>query len=164
MSAALRRPELVSKLVVVDMPPISMPLSNDFQKYIKGMKEVEAADVQKQSEADQILQKYEANPGVRMFLLTNLKKHQGKYHWRVPVDTLGKALGNMGDFPADGVYEGPTLFITGGKSPYNKPFDTHPDDIKAMFPNSERVVIPDAGHWGKQTRTDLKKRLSYIPS
>lgn len=151
MLAAMKEPKLVSKLVVADMPPISMPLSTDFQTYIEAMKEVEAANVQKQSEADEILRKYVKNANVRMFLLTNLKKHAGQYRWRVPVDTLGNALGNMGDFPADYVYEGPTLFVTGGKSPYNKPFDSHPDEIKAMFPNSKRVVIPDAGHWGKQT-------------
>lgn len=59
MTLALRSPDLVSAIVSVDNAPINAPLSNDFAKYIRGMKEIEGANVTKQREADEILQPYE---------------------------------------------------------------------------------------------------------
>ena len=66
MTIALQSPDVVSALIPVDNAPINAPLQTDFSKYVEGMQKVEAANVTKQSDADEILQDYEevyhANP------------------------------------------------------------------------------------------------------
>ncbi|KAI9265103.1 Alpha/Beta hydrolase protein [Phascolomyces articulosus] len=159
MTTALQHPHLVKKLVVVDIAPFSLPLSNDFASYIDAMRTIDQANVKKQSEADQLLQQIEPDMGIRMFLLTNLKRQpDGHYKFRIPYDILGKALGNMGDFTniASTVsYPGPTQFIAGGKSNYCKPLKQYPDQVKAMFPNYRLDVVEGAGHWVHAENPDV---------
>lgn len=59
MVLALQSPHLVTGIVPVDNAPISATLTPEFKQYIRAMKEIEAAKVTKQSEADDILKKYE---------------------------------------------------------------------------------------------------------
>lgn len=59
MTVALDSPKLVSALVPVDNAPVNAPLKSDFGLYVRGMQHVEAANVTKQSEADEILKGYE---------------------------------------------------------------------------------------------------------
>lgn len=160
MTAALNYPDTISKLIVVDIAPFAMPLSNDFAAYVDAMRQIDQASVTKQSQADAMLASVEPELGVRQFLLTNLKKQPdtGIYRFRIPYEILGRALGNMGDFMqlnGEKVYTGPTLFIAGGKSGYSKPFKERPDQVKAMFPNSKIDVIEGAGHWGTVVNLSL---------
>lgn len=154
MSTALTHPDLISKLIVVDMPPVAMHLSRSFATYVDAMREIEMANPTKQSEADKILAKFESNVGVRMFLLTNLKRNEkDELRFRVPYELLGQSLETIGGFEAatsgPKAFDKDTLFIAGGKSPYLEPFKTQEKEIKALFPNSELQVIEGAGHWGK---------------
>ncbi|KAL4907455.1 hypothetical protein BDW74DRAFT_149199 [Aspergillus multicolor] len=149
MTVALNAPELVSALIPVDNAPVNAPLRTDFGKYIKGMQQVESANVTKQSDADKILQEYEEALPIRQFLLTNLvRSEDSTMKFRVPLSTLGSSLRAMGEFPfsepGNVKYEGPTLVVRGTKSPYVSE-DTFPA-IKAFFPNS-RVADVEAGHW-----------------
>lgn len=160
MNVSLRSPELPSKLIVIDMAPVQLQLTREYSDHIEAMREIQSRKLTKQKEADEILQKYEPDLVVRQFLLTNLKKSKstGIYQFRIPFDILGRALSQMGGFsfgttePLLGSkrqYKGPTLFITGGKSPFRKQFVEHPELIKAQFPNSTIENIEGAGHWGK---------------
>lgn len=154
MATSLLHPSLVEKLVVVDIAPFALPLSNDFGTYVDAMREIDHTGFKKQSDADALLAQYEKDIGVRQFLLTNLKKRpeDGIYKFRVPYETLGAALGNMGDFAKEfssAQYSGPTLFIAGGKSSYGKPIEQRFDQVKTMFPDCRLEVVQGAGHWGK---------------
>ncbi|KAG2224485.1 hypothetical protein INT45_010551 [Circinella minor] len=151
MATALQHPQLVKKLVVVDIAPFSLPLSNDFASYIDAMRKIDQANVKKQSQADEILQDVESDMGIRMFILTNLKRQSdGHYKFRIPYDILGKALGHVGDFTkVEGQYPGPTQFIAGGNSNYCKPLQQYPDKLKLMFPDYRIDVVENAGHWGR---------------
>jgi pimeloyl-ACP methyl ester carboxylesterase len=90
-------------------------------------------------------------------LLTNLKKSpdDGIYRFRVPLETLGNALGNLAQFIQNHRYTGPTLFITGGISPYRKPFESHPELVDQQFPNARVEVMPGCGHWLHAEKPDL---------
>lgn len=156
MTLALRRPEIASKLIVIDMAPIPIKLSGEYQHHVEAMREINRLQLKKQKEADKVLQQYEPDLVVRQFLMTNLKKNlnkDGVYEFRIPYDTLGRSIDQLGDFfqsqPPLETYQGSTLFITGGLSPYRREFLEHPDLIKAQFPNSRIVNIEGAGHWGK---------------
>lgn len=59
MTLALQSPEHVSDLVAVDNAPVDAALRTAFAQYVRGMKEIEAAGVIRQSEADAILANYE---------------------------------------------------------------------------------------------------------
>ncbi|KKZ68649.1 hypothetical protein EMCG_05735 [[Emmonsia] crescens] len=150
MTVALRSPELISSFVAVDNAPVSATLGSQFTKYVKGMQEIESANVTKQSDADRILQQYEESLPIRQFLLTNLirSKEDNTLKFRVPVKLLGESLDELADFPfspSDNVkFEGPSLFIRGTESPYvqNKVLPT----IAHFFPSYKLVDI-DAGHW-----------------
>ena len=135
---------LLSNLIVADMAPSRGPLSPEFRSYIEAMKKIEDSKVTSRREAQQILSSYEPvsfpltsafaninilcyqDPEVRAFLLTNLQSsgHETHHHplkFRVPLDIIGNAIVNIGDFPyepGDQEWEGPTLFIKGTRSKY----------------------------------------------
>ncbi|CAO3647443.1 unnamed protein product [Mucor hiemalis] len=160
MSTALHYPSLVSKLIVVDMPPVSLHLSRSFATYVDAMRAIEEANPKKQSEADKILSQFESNVGIRMFLLTNLKRTaEGELRFRVPYETLGKSLESIGGFLNKSkeieAFKAPTLFIAGGKSPYLAPFQKQDKEIKSLFPNSKLQVVDGAGHWVHAEKPDI---------
>lgn len=59
MVLALQQPKLISALIAVDNAPVDGALSPDFEKYTQAMRSIEAANLTKSSEADQILQRHE---------------------------------------------------------------------------------------------------------
>ncbi|POY74906.1 hypothetical protein BMF94_1882 [Rhodotorula taiwanensis] len=149
MALALGGCDPISKLVVVDISPAIGKLSPEFEAYIGAMKEIDAAKVHSRKEADEILERTEPDLGVRQFLLTNLDRATpaDPYHFRIPIDFLQNAIGEIGAFPytpGERVYDKPSLFLKGSKSKYinsrNIPV------INQFFPNS-RLETLDAGHW-----------------
>lgn len=59
MTVALRSPSSLRALVPVDNAPVDANLKSDFHKYVRGLREIEERGLQKQVEADAILQDYE---------------------------------------------------------------------------------------------------------
>ncbi|BAE55868.1 unnamed protein product [Aspergillus oryzae RIB40] len=149
MTVALDSPNLISALIPVDNAPVNAPLKSDFGKYVRGMQQIEAQNVAKQSDADKILKDYEESLPIRQFLLTNLVRgDHGAMKFRVPVSILGDALSEMANFPyaesSSATYDGPTLFVRGTKSRYVSD-DTIPA-IKKFFPKAQ-IADVEAGHW-----------------
>lgn len=153
MGLALHNPDLISRLIVVDIAPVIHPLSRDYYSHIDIMKEIQAMKLTKQKDAYDMIAKVEPDLIVQQFLLTNLKKNKsdGVYQFRIGLDNLGQSLENLGQFvplKQDAVYTRPTLFITGGNSPFRKPFLEQPEKIKSLFPNSTIKNVEGVGHWG----------------
>ncbi|KAJ2556360.1 hypothetical protein EV175_002059, partial [Coemansia sp. RSA 1933] len=155
MRTALERPDLVSQLIVDDMVPKEFHLHHDFKGYVTRLLEIETRNVTSQKIMDQILAEVEPDLSIRQFLLTNMKKStdsagtssvRGVYRSRIPLKLLGDSLRNMmaWDAPDELVYNGPTLFIAGTKSPYIKPY-AYPV-MNRLFPNHELEEL-DTGHW-----------------
>lgn len=174
MTMALRSPSQYSGLVPVDNAPVDAALKSDFGKYVNAMREIEDqarhghARVERQSDADKILAKYEPDVSIRQFLLTNLVKmapkksdkdtsaavrdhhhaHKTELRFRIPLQTLAKSLPAMADFPfkdPDAArFEGPTLVVRGTKSHYVS--DESLPLIGRFFPRFE-VLDCDCGHW-----------------
>ncbi|KAJ4145677.1 hypothetical protein LMH87_004517 [Akanthomyces muscarius] len=150
MALALQSPHSVADIVAVDNAPVDALLGSDFSSYIRGMKKVDQSHVTKLAEADKILQEVEKSLPIRQFLLGNLHREPGQktQTFRIPLDTLGVALGHLGDFPFKDPtqvrFEKPALFVRGTKSKYV------PDEVLPVvgqfFPRF-RLVDIDAGHW-----------------
>ncbi|KAJ1914736.1 hypothetical protein IWQ60_008697 [Tieghemiomyces parasiticus] len=151
MTLALTRPDLLTRLCVVDMAPLAVPLSATFRTYLEGMRHVDALALDRQSRADQALQPYVPEVDVRQFLLTNYKRTDDRqYRFRLPLDILTQALPDLSHFDASNSpgspFVKPTLFLAGSRSDY-VPSSALPT-IRRLFPRAE-VKYLDAGHWGR---------------
>jgi len=147
MVLALTRPQLVRKLVVVDIPPAAS--SRGHLSYVRAMRGLDLGQVTRRKEADDLLAEAVPDVATRMFLLQNLVPEENRgLRWRINLAAIESAMDDLTDFPhfgSDARFEGPTLFVTGAKSDYVRP--EHRPEIERLFPNARTVEIADAGHW-----------------
>ena len=59
MTVALRDPVSIGALISVDNAPADVTLKSNFNKYTRGLRDIEAAKVARQAEADEMLKAYE---------------------------------------------------------------------------------------------------------
>ncbi|KAI9278983.1 Alpha/Beta hydrolase protein [Phascolomyces articulosus] len=170
MTSALQSPESISQLVVIDIPPVYFGyVVLRFGKYTDAFEAIERERPDRLAVADKILERYEQNKGVRQFLLTNLRRNEdiGSYTIKANYHVLGKSLDNLAGFDTKGTFEKPTLFITGGDSPYRPQFHEHRDEILRMFPNSILETIENANHWVHADQPEAFVKLmikTFMPS
>lgn len=128
MYFALQQPQLVEKLIVVDISPVS-PIGTtqtNIPLFLNAMKSIEIPNQytihQGRKIADDRLLKIIKEKSLRDFLITNLSKtKEGDFRWRINLETLERRFEEgVANFPdATGMsFEGPTLFIGGSKSDY----------------------------------------------
>jgi esterase len=144
MNFALAHPEMLSKLIVVDISPRFYNLEH--YVIINGLKAIPIDSITTRNEADAALAEFVPEQDVRQFLLKNLqRKPEGGFGWKINLPVIDQNLNKIGlDLQYNGKFEKPTLFIRGGKSKYVRDEDmTH---IKEIFPKSELVTL-DTGHW-----------------
>ncbi|XP_067393831.1 sn-1-specific diacylglycerol lipase ABHD11 isoform X2 [Emydura macquarii macquarii] len=150
MTLALQQPDLVERLVSVDISPTESVTVTNFQAYISAMRRVSIPSGIPRSTArrlaeDQLRPVIQVS-AVRRFLLTNLVEAEGQYMWRVNLEAISHHMANIMGFPAfHSPYPGPTLFLAGSDSPYVSSED-YPE-IERLFPEAEIQYISGAGHW-----------------
>ncbi len=150
MVAALRHPELVERLCVVDVAPTAYANRSEFAGYIEGMQALDLSRLERRADADAALSEAVPHPTVRSFLLQNLRQSQGEWSWQMNLDVLGRDLEVIGGWPADQTadlppYEGRVLWIAGERSEYVK--DEYAAEMDRLFPRNRRVTVKGAGHW-----------------
>ncbi len=146
MTLALTRPDLVERLVVVDIAPVAY--RHTFAPYVKAMRAAPLAEAASRGEVDAFLAAHIPDRGVRAFLMQNLEGSSGGYRWRPNLPVLGAHMDDILAFPAfadEARYDGPALFVAGALSDYILP--AHEDVIAHLFPQAVTVEIEDAGHW-----------------
>jgi esterase len=145
MRLALLRPELVERLLVVDVAPVAY--GHSFAPLLEAMRAVDLAAVQRRADAEAQLEQAVGDAATRNFLLQNLVRTEAGFAWRVNLDALAANMPELLDFPAPAgaAYRGPTLFLAGGRSPYVAA--EHRPLIRRLFPDAEQAVIHGAGHW-----------------
>ncbi|QCX28032.1 alpha/beta fold hydrolase [Nocardioides jishulii] len=159
MLTALRHPEVVERLVVVDISPVTYRHLGEFSGYIDAMKAIDLGQLERRDQADAALQEAVPSRGVRGFLLQNLRRDaDGRWAWVANLDALRKHLADIGGWPdewTEGVepYEGPVLWIAGADSHYVK--EEYAPAMEALFPRVRRVTIKNAGHWVHSERPDV---------
>nr|KAF6452875.1 hypothetical protein HJG59_008195 [Molossus molossus] len=94
MLLARQWPELVERLVAVDISPVETTSSSDFPAYMAAMKAIDSPDEMSRSCActlvDKQLSSLIQDTAVRHFLLTNLAEAGGRLVWRVNLDALAQ--------------------------------------------------------------------------
>jgi pimeloyl-ACP methyl ester carboxylesterase len=150
MVVALRHPELVERLVVVDVAPVAYHHSEEFRGYIEGMQALDLAVLERRGQADERLRDAVPSRTVRSFLLQNLRHDERGWSWQLNLDVLGRDLAELGGWPEERLadaapYEGPVLWVAGADSHYVQ--DDYAPAMERWFPAVRRVSIKGAGHW-----------------
>ncbi|MFM7036046.1 MAG: alpha/beta fold hydrolase [Planctomycetia bacterium] len=146
MLLALDRPDLVERLVVVDIPPARS--SGSLIGAISAMQAVPLGSFQRRTEVEAALERTIPDRAIRSFLVLNLAGGPGGLRWTVHLDALERNMEAILGFPT--IPEGrhmssPSLFLVGERSDYVRP--EHHAEIKRLFPAAVIEAIAGAGHW-----------------
>jgi len=142
MILALTRPDLVKRLLVADIAPVTY--GHDQSQYIQAMQSIDLTHMEKRSEVAQALSKHVTDPALQSFFTQSLDL--GNKRWKLNLDVLQRDMNHVLGFPeVTGSFDKPTLFLSGANSQYVLP--DHRPKIKALFPNAVFAKIPNAGHW-----------------
>ena len=149
MIVALRHPELVERLVVVDVAPVTYPSGREFVGYIETMRALDLTLLERRGQAEEALRDAVPNPVVRSFLLQNLRRTEDGWQWQLNLELLGEEMDALTGWPGErlgeATYDGPVLWVGGASSDYIS--DEHADEMDRRFPRNRRVLIKGAGHW-----------------
>lgn len=158
MVLALRHPELVERLCVVDMSPVDYHGTSEFAGYIRAMRGMDLDAVDRRSDADAALAEAVPNTTVRSFLLQNLRRDGAGWAWQPNLPVLERDLDVLGGWPEDRLaglapYAGKVLWVAGQTSPYVK--DAYAPAMDRWFPQNRRVTVKNAGHWVHSEQPDV---------
>ncbi len=146
MLLACRHPDRVERLIVADIAPKDYFWPSHRVSFA-AMNELDLASVHSRAEAEMRLEARVTSWPMRKFLVTNLESNDdGVWRWTINLPGLTAALPTIEANPlAKGDrFEGPSLFIAGGKSDYIGEGDHAA--IHAHFPAARITVIPESGH------------------
>ena len=139
------KPELFSKLILVDIAPKKYEI--DYTGYLNGMLGLDLTKLNSRASAEEYLKPFTPNVGVLQFLLKNLYRDEnGSFDWRPNLKVLLRDLKKIGvPLPENAISEKQALFIRGEKSDYV--LDADWLDILKHFPNAKLETIQGASHW-----------------
>ncbi|MBV6442423.1 MAG: alpha/beta fold hydrolase [Haliscomenobacteraceae bacterium CHB4] len=145
MQLALSHPDLVERLVVVDIAPGH---AEDNHSYIfDALLSMDLSKMKTRQEAEAYLSERISEPGTRQFLLKNItREDDGTFTWKMNLPVLKQHFDDI-LAPVEGnePYHKPVLFVRGSRSGYIK--DSDFPLIKSLFPQAEIVTVEGAGHW-----------------
>lgn len=144
MQLALNYPDMVDKLVVVDMDPGQA--TDNHRDIFRALLELDLNQIKTRQEADEFLGNRISDTGTRQFLLKNITRNEdGTFAWKMNLPVLWRAYPDILGAVHGDPFDKPALFIRGGKSDYVK--DSEIPAIKQLFPKAEILTIEGAGHW-----------------
>ncbi|MDG1226752.1 MAG: alpha/beta fold hydrolase [Polaribacter sp.] len=145
MLFAVTYPELLEKLIVVDISPrMYQPHHNAI---LAGLNSIDFSVHNTRSLVDGKLSELIPEIGVRQFLLKNVYwREKGQLDYRFNLESLAENNREIGDaLPSFTVFGNETLFLKGSNSDYITQKEV--PIIEAHFPNSKIVEIKNSGHW-----------------
>lgn len=164
MRVALLHPQLLKRLVIVDVSPVDKGGSDEFTYYADQLMGLDLARLTSRSQADQALAEAIPNAGTRAFLLQNLHRDpEGGWRWLPNLALLRREMDRMSGWPEapDAHWDGPVLWVAGERSSFISPQTE--SAMRRHFPNVRLEVVAGAGHWvhadQPQAFTDLLRRF-----
>ena len=158
MVLALRHPELVERLCVVDVSPVGYDHLSQFEGFVAAMRGLDLGSLTRRDDADAALAEAVPDATVRGFLLQNLRRDGDGWRWQVNLDVLGSALPVIGGWPEERLagtppYRGPVLWVAGARSGYVT--RDYAEAMDRWFPANRLVTVKDAGHWVHSEQPDV---------
>ncbi len=143
MALALIHPDLIRRLVIADIAPVTYPHTQ--QGMIDAMRTVDLAALTRRSDAESQLSAAGIEPALQSFFTQSLDIPNKA--WRLNLDALETEMDKIIGWPEDlhGPFDGPAFFLSGGASDYVRP--EHRAKIKSLFPKARFAKIPGAAHW-----------------
>ena len=153
MAMALRHPQRVSRLIVVDIAPVTYTDTlTPFAEAMRGTNVVAAAT---RAEVQARLRQAVPDPAVVPFLMQNLVMHNDHFDWRLNLLGISASMAQLCGFPSELLgarFAGPVAVIAGEHSDYVT--ESNGVEFLPMFPRNRVEVIEGAGHWVHADRPD----------
>jgi esterase len=160
MQLALSYPELIRKLVIVDIAPVQYAARADGHlRVMEGMNALNLADIVNRKEAEEFLEDYIEDEATRKFVLTNIVREEGGgYRWRLNLAAIEKHYDELRKKPiAEAPFNGPTLFVRGDESNYVR--KAHETEILELFPAAGVKSIMECGHWLHADKPEVFQKI-----
>lgn len=147
MVLALRHPELIDRLVVVDIAPTTGGSMGVFEHLLSSLAGLDLDEVKSRGDADSALSQPIPEDTVRGFLLQNLRLTSTGYEWQPNLRLLHESLEQIGSFPdmGDAEFVHPVLWVAGEKSDYVDRADL--PIMRGLFPRTTLLTVRGSGHW-----------------
>ena len=146
MALALRHPRRVSRLIVVDIAPVSY--ADTLTPFAQAMRSADVITAASRAEVQRRLQQEVPDREVVPFLMQNLVTLNDHFDWRLNLLGISAAMSGLCAFPSDLLgmrFDGPTTVIAGAQSDYVA--DRDGAAFAPMFDDVEIDVVENAGHW-----------------
>jgi pimeloyl-ACP methyl ester carboxylesterase len=99
MLVALKHPDLIDALIVVDIAPVTYV--EPFLDYIRAMREAELTGARRRADIDAELAPAVPDPATRLFLLQKLVEQNGRLEWRINLEAIAANMDDLLGFPKD---------------------------------------------------------------
>lgn len=143
MHLALSRPEMVKRLMVVDIAARAYPPGH--QAIFEALLSLDLSAHASRASVSEAL----AIPdvAVRNFLLKNLARGQdGGWKWKMNLRGIYANYEKINSaVTSSRQYTGSTVFVRGGRSDYISDGDM--EQVRELFPNAKLLTVERAGHW-----------------
>jgi len=147
MFFALHHPQLISKLIVVDISLRKSPPNREHQQLLHAMMGVDFSLAKTRSDVERQLAEEVPGLKLRQFLMKNVYwRDRHSLDWRLNLKAVNENLLSIFEGVAvDSTFDKPALFIRGGLSDYI--LDDDVEALKLKFPGSSVTTIANASHW-----------------
>jgi esterase len=146
MALALRHPERVGRLIVVDIAP--MPYADTSTPFAEAMRSADVVAAATRAEVQRRLQQAVPERAVVPFLMQNLVTRNDHFDWRLNLLGISAAMPQLCAFPSallGSRFTGPLTVIAGANSRYVARHDGA--SFRPLFSDVRVEVIEGAGHW-----------------
>ena len=145
MLFALSYPDLVDKLIAVDILPVSY--NRNYDLIFESLLHTDLRNLKSRNDFNLHLKKYFKEDSFILFLSKNLKRSSdGKFSFKSNIKVLQKEINNItGEINYNDTYQKEIIFIKGENSDYID--ETNLKLTQNLFPKYKLSIVKNAGHW-----------------
>lgn len=144
MEMAMRKPERIHKLVVLDIAPVQYSAHHD--EVFAALHAIKPQALKTRQDAEAVFKQFLTEPALISFLMKNLQRdQQGHFSWRINLPVLYRDYDKILMGNSQGNFFGPVMFIKGEHSNYVQ--EAHRPEIQKRFSNVQLKVVAGTAHW-----------------